>query len=183
MHDTSVLLASALREAVLCLCMTPRTIIDVFEHDAVCAELWPGFATGQTRHLSRHVEQRDASLFLIFLVSPHSFIQVSFFRLYRLLVRFTMDEDPINTFFTSKEAEDPKLLYTVLAIPSTASVEEVRKAYRKKALLLHPDKHTSKSSKEKEELGKDFQRVGFAYAVLSDETRRKRSVWAIAGLA
>ncbi|XP_015173321.1 PREDICTED: dnaJ homolog subfamily C member 17 [Polistes dominula] len=29
----------------------------------------------------------------------------------------------------------------ILSIPSTATVEEVKKAYRKKALLCHPDKH------------------------------------------
>lgn len=94
-----------------------------------------------------------------------------------------MDEDPINNFFTSKEVDDPKLLYTVLGLTDKSTGEEVRKAYRKKALLLHPDKHTSKDVKEKEELGKEFQRVGFAYAVLSDEAKRKRSVASTASFA
>ena len=88
-----------------------------------------------------------------------------------------MDEDPINNFFTPKEVEDPKVLYTVLGVTDKATSEEVRKAYRKKALLLHPDKHTTKDDKEKEDLGKEFQRVGFAYAVLSDENKRKRFVF------
>jgi DnaJ family protein C protein 9 len=87
-----------------------------------------------------------------------------------------MEEDPINNFFTSKEIEDPKILYTTLEITSTATSEEIRKAYRKLALKYHPDKHTSKNGTEKEELGKIFQRVGFAYAVLSDEAKRKRCV-------
>jgi DnaJ family protein C protein 9 len=87
-----------------------------------------------------------------------------------------MDEDPINNFFTPPEVEDPKLLYTVLSITSTASQEEIRKAYRKLALKYHPDKHTTKSDSEKESLGKEFQKVGFAYAVLSDEVKRKRWV-------
>lgn len=85
-----------------------------------------------------------------------------------------MDEDPINNFFSAKEAENPKLLYTVLAIEHTATVEEIRKAYRKLALKYHPDKHGSKTESEREELGKEFQKVGFAYAVLSDENKRKR---------
>ena len=85
-----------------------------------------------------------------------------------------MEEDPINNFFTAKEVEDPKILYTTLAIPSTATSEEIRKAYRKLALKYHPDKHTTKNGTEKEALGKVFQRVGFAYAVLSDEAKRKR---------
>lgn len=87
-----------------------------------------------------------------------------------------MDEDPINNFFSPKQVEDPHLLYSVLGLQHTSTAEEVRKAYRKKALLLHPDKQSSKSEKEKEELGKEFQRVGFAYAVLSDENKRKRYV-------
>jgi DnaJ family protein C protein 9 len=88
-----------------------------------------------------------------------------------------MEEDPINHFFTPTEVEDPKILYTTLAIPSTATPEEIRKSYRKQALRLHPDKTLgTKSDKEKEELGKAFQRVGFAYAVLSDEAKRKRYV-------
>jgi DnaJ family protein C protein 9 len=85
-----------------------------------------------------------------------------------------MDEDPINNFFTPKEVEDPKILYTTLTIPTTATSEEIRKAYRKLALKYHPDKHTTKNDSEKVELGKTFQRVGFAYAVLSDEAKRKR---------
>lgn len=87
-----------------------------------------------------------------------------------------MEEDPINNFFSPKEAEDPKILYTTLSLTPTASSEEIRKAYRKKALLLHPDKHTSKTEEEKEQLSKEFQQVGFAYAVLTDENRRKKSV-------
>jgi len=88
-----------------------------------------------------------------------------------------MDEDPINNFFTPKEVEDPKILYTTLTITSTATSEDIRKAYRKLALRYHPDKHTTKNASEKEELGRTFQRVGFAYAVLSDEARRKRYVY------
>lgn len=85
-----------------------------------------------------------------------------------------MEEDPINNFFTAKEVEDAKILYSTLAITSTATSEEIRKAYRKLALRYHPDKHTTKDETEKGELGRTFQRVGFAYAVLSDEAKRKR---------
>lgn len=88
-----------------------------------------------------------------------------------------MDEDPINNFFSAKEIEDPKILYSTLAITSTATSEEIRKAYRKLALKYHPDKHTTKNETEKDELGRKFQRVGFAYAILSDEAKRKRYVF------
>lgn len=92
-----------------------------------------------------------------------------------------MDEDPINNFFTPAEVKDPKLLYTVLAVPSAATQEDIRKSYRKLALKYHPDKHTTKNEAEKQALGKEFQKVGFAYAVLSDEVKRKRWVWPLGG--
>jgi DnaJ family protein C protein 9 len=84
------------------------------------------------------------------------------------------DSDPITQFFSAKGAESPDILYTTLSLQKSATAEEVRKAYRKQALKYHPDKHASKNDKEKEELGKEFQKVGFAYAVLSDEKKRKR---------
>ncbi|WVN86184.1 uncharacterized protein L203_101345 [Cryptococcus depauperatus CBS 7841] len=88
-----------------------------------------------------------------------------------------MDEeaDPILTFFPTVIPDTQStILYTTLSLSSTATPEEIRKAYRRLALQYHPDKHSSKSEHEKEELSKSFQRVGFAYTVLSDEGRRKR---------
>lgn len=82
--------------------------------------------------------------------------------------------DPILNFYTAKESEDPEILYKTLSCSSTATNDELKKAYRKAALRYHPDKHSGKSSGEKEELGKEFQRVGFAWAVLSDDGKRKR---------
>jgi DnaJ family protein C protein 9 len=82
--------------------------------------------------------------------------------------------DPILNFFSEKEAEEPDALYIALAIARPATPEEIRKAYRKLALKYHPDKHGSKGEEEKERMGKEFQKIGFAYAVLSDEGRRKR---------
>ncbi|RMZ91765.1 hypothetical protein DV736_g1025, partial [Chaetothyriales sp. CBS 134916] len=61
--------------------------------------------------------------------------------------------------------------YTVLGIERTATVDQVKSAYRKAALKWHPDKA---SAEEKDEAHKKFQEVALAYAVLSDERRRKR---------
>ena len=84
--------------------------------------------------------------------------------------------DPIHQFFPSSAASTPNVLYTTLGLSSsgTATAGDVRKAYRKLALKHHPDKHAGKGQGEKEDSQKEFQRVGFAYAVLSDEARRKR---------
>ena len=85
--------------------------------------------------------------------------------------------DPILNFFTQDEADaSPPILYTTLSLDPTATVEQVRKAYRRLALKYHPDKHAGKSEAERKDTEATFQRVGFAYAVLSDETKRKRYV-------
>ncbi|ORY35822.1 hypothetical protein BCR39DRAFT_512410 [Naematelia encephala] len=82
--------------------------------------------------------------------------------------------DPIHQFFSPELASSPDILYETLGVTSSASPEEIKKAYRKQALRCHPDKHASKTETEKEEMGKEFVRVGFAFAVLGDPGRRKR---------
>lgn len=70
--------------------------------------------------------------------------------------------------------EDDVDLYDVLGLKSDASQEDIKKAYRKLALLCHPDKNTNSSEHERAHALKRFQQIGFAYAVLSDEIRRKK---------
>jgi hypothetical protein len=82
--------------------------------------------------------------------------------------------DPILNFFTPAEASQDNLLYTALSVERAAEAEEIRKAYRRAALRLHPDKHAGKTPGEKEEMSREFQKVGFAYAVLSDEKKAHR---------
>ncbi|KAJ4000801.1 DnaJ domain-containing protein [Lentinula boryana] len=65
-------------------------------------------------------------------------------------------------------------LYTVLSASKTCKLEEIKKSYRRLALKYHPDKHATASESAKAEVSLKFQQVGFAYAVLSDEKRRKR---------
>ena len=58
--------------------------------------------------------------------------------------------------------------YQVLGVKKDASKEEIKKAYRKLAMKYHPD-HT-KGDKAAEE---KFKKISEAYAVLSDEKKRK----------
>jgi len=57
--------------------------------------------------------------------------------------------------------------YTVLSLPRTASEEEVRKAFRKLARKLHPDKNGEALAEE------SFKRLQEAHAVLSDPRKRR----------
>jgi DnaJ homolog subfamily C member 9 len=59
--------------------------------------------------------------------------------------------------------------YSVLDVPTTSTPSEIRSAYRKLALQWHPDKHQNK-----EEAHSKFQEIAFAYAILSDDNRRRR---------
>ncbi|KAF5391304.1 hypothetical protein D9757_001906 [Collybiopsis confluens] len=80
------------------------------------------------------------------------------------------DDDPLATFFPGEEAVD---LYAVLSVPSDAKLDDIKKSYRRLALKYHPDKHATASESTRSEASLKFQQVGFAYAVLSDEKRRK----------
>ena len=57
--------------------------------------------------------------------------------------------------------------YATLGVGSTATLAEIKKAFRQKASLHHPDRNTAASAPER------FRAVQEAYEVLSDEAKRQ----------
>ncbi|KAJ7449796.1 hypothetical protein FB451DRAFT_1286575 [Mycena latifolia] len=80
-------------------------------------------------------------------------------------------EDPISQFFPGEESVD---LYAVLSLTSDAKLDDIKKAYRRLALVYHPDKQTTATEARRAEASTKFHQIGFAYAVLSDAKRRQR---------
>ncbi|KAG9388213.1 DNAJ domain containing protein [Pyrenophora tritici-repentis] len=96
----------------------------------------------------------------------------------------TQREEPVEDDFVNDEESEgeendigeedgPPTIdpYEVLGLQTDATADDVKKAYRKLALKCHPDKA---APDEKEGANKAFQEIAFAYAVLSDDRRRKR---------
>lgn len=84
-------------------------------------------------------------------------------------------EDPFDIFrkrWSSSfifNPETPKDYYKKLGISKEATLDEIKKAYRKLALKYHPDKNPG--NKEAEE---KFKEVSEAYSVLSDTAKRQQ---------
>lgn len=58
--------------------------------------------------------------------------------------------------------------YDILEITRNSSQDEIKKAYRKKALQYHPDRNPGDSTAEKK-----FKEISEAYEVLSDDNKRR----------
>ena len=60
-------------------------------------------------------------------------------------------------------------LYKVLGVPKTSSLEEIKKAFRRKLLMYHPDQYKGNDLKFAQE---QTQKVVEAFKVLSNEKKR-----------
>jgi len=67
-----------------------------------------------------------------------------------------------------------KNYYKILGVSKTANDNEIKKAYRKRALEHHPDRHASSSDEEKADQEKRFKDVNEAYNCLIDPHKRQR---------
>ncbi|XP_046859702.1 dnaJ homolog subfamily C member 5-like isoform X2 [Xenia sp. Carnegie-2017] len=66
------------------------------------------------------------------------------------------------------ESEEQKDLYEILGVTRDASPEEIKKAYRKKALKHHPDKNPGDPT-----AAERFKVINHAHTILSNETKRQ----------
>lgn len=64
--------------------------------------------------------------------------------------------------------------YKILGIDKNATDQEIKKAYRKRALVHHPDRHANASVEEQRKQEGHFKEVGEAYTILSDTQKRTR---------
>ncbi|XP_031625601.1 uncharacterized protein LOC116342217 [Contarinia nasturtii] len=62
--------------------------------------------------------------------------------------------------------------YDELDISSTATPEDIKKAYKKLALIHHPDKHSNAPEDERLEQQEIFKKINTAHEVLSDPIKR-----------
>ncbi len=62
-----------------------------------------------------------------------------------------------------------KNLYQILGVKSTATNQELKKAYRQLAKKYHPDANPNNKAAEEK-----FKEISEAYEVLSDESRRQK---------
>ena len=73
-------------------------------------------------------------------------------------------EDDVNIVNSIKGKKD---FYAILGVEKTATEEQIKKAYRKLALKVHPDKNRAPNAQDA------FKMVGKAYGCLSDPQKRK----------
>ncbi len=66
--------------------------------------------------------------------------------------------------YDSEDEVDTEKFYKLLGIPKTATQQEIKKAYRRKARELHPDKHPN----ERQKYQSLFQEIQAANEILKD---------------
>jgi len=64
--------------------------------------------------------------------------------------------------------------YEVLGVDKSASADDIKKAYRKKAMQYHPDRWVSGTDQEKKDAEDKFKEAAEAYEVLSNADKKAR---------
>jgi hypothetical protein len=62
--------------------------------------------------------------------------------------------------------------YGLLGVAVVASEAEIKSAYKRKALILHPDKHSDSDEATQKTAEEEFKKIGEALEVLGDSMKR-----------
>lgn len=84
-----------------------------------------------------------------------------------------LDND-IRQLSKKAKQQSKKDYYKLLGVEKTATEAEIKKAFKKKTLELHPDRHADKSEEEKKEAEAKFKEANEAYSVLSDPKKKQQ---------
>jgi DnaJ family protein C protein 9 len=79
-----------------------------------------------------------------------------------------VEEESKSQSVDEVEQVSTTLLYDILNVPKTATPDEIKKAYRKLALLKHPDKNPDDPT-----AAENFQKLSKAYQILSNPKKRQ----------
>jgi len=80
----------------------------------------------------------------------------------------------INDAKKKQKLAERKDYYKILKISKDADEKDIKKAYKKMAMVHHPDRHANSSEEEKLKHEKSFKDVNEAVSVLSDPQKRSR---------
>jgi DnaJ domain len=79
--------------------------------------------------------------------------------------------EPISDFLNLPVIPEGATKYEILGVPNDVSFEKLKLAYRRLALLYHPDRHVDAN---RDLAGEVFKRITVAYHTLSDPQERRR---------
>lgn len=94
--------------------------------------------------------------------TPIFYCSSSFYAILQLLF--------VVVLLAATDAQQETNLYQILGVSRQATAQEIKKAYRRKALDTHPDKNTHLPA---EEAAENFRQVARAFEILSDASSRK----------
>ncbi|KAF6036840.1 DNAJC7 [Bugula neritina] len=84
------------------------------------------------------------------------------------------NKQAVSTAKLELKKSQRKDYYKILGVDKHVSDDQLKKAYRKRAMIHHPDRHSNDTPEKQKEEERVFKDVGEAYSVLSDPKKRAR---------
>ncbi|MGA1820711.1 MAG: DnaJ domain-containing protein [Thermoplasmatota archaeon] len=87
--------------------------------------------------------------------------------------KFTVEEEEEIVLSYEDLYIEGQTLYEILKVPRTATAIDIKKAYRKKALMYHPDRNVQMGPLYAETIGMEMRKINTAKDILLDPGRRQ----------